>query len=212
MTCSIGPAIASKSLAGGPNTQPSARTDHVPHPPRFNTEVVSSRRPDEGGALCPCLSLHERSVVTRCSETLRPSFPNPNRPFRWTGEDAHFRSEFQIGDVVRVDNGSGYLGKITAFNNTWSHLKGGRLVHYKHLIVYPGDPTPDEDSRPWSGDDVAWEDALRKARPGDVASHVHGPRGFVGSHAAVPGDPTFHDTPNNCADPDRLCLDMGRQP
>jgi hypothetical protein len=97
---------------------------------------------------------------------------------RWPGEEKHLRSGLQIGDVVRVDRGGGNLGRITAFNNTWSHLTAGRLVHYEQLIVYPGDPMPDDDPRPWSADGVAWEATLSKARPGDIASHMHGPRGF----------------------------------
>lgn len=102
--------------------------------------------------------------------TYRGGFPNPDRPFRWEGEEEHFRSTFVVGDRVRTNGGS--CGVITAFNNTWSHIRGGRIAH-----IAP-DRAPGEGRTFGSGmpDGVTvWENELTTAQPGDVPAHVDRP-------------------------------------
>jgi hypothetical protein len=102
----------------------------------------------------------------------RESRPNLERPERWPGEEDHYRSSFQVGDIVRHKYGA--LGRITAYNNTWSHIKGGRLVHLEPLLAYPGVPMP-ESSRQAFCHKVSWEDEMTPAQPGDIAAHAdHG--------------------------------------
>jgi hypothetical protein len=92
--------------------------------------------------------------------THRDSFPNPERPERWPGEEDHFRSEFTIGDTVRGEYDT--LGVIVAFNNTWSHIRGGRLVHLTN--VGPG----------YGTENIEWENHLRVAEPSDrFGRHPH---------------------------------------
>jgi hypothetical protein len=98
------------------------------------------------------------------------SFPNLDRPERWPGEENHYRSDLKVGDVVRMPYG--YLGRITAWNNTWSHIRGGRLVHVESLLTYDGSDLG-RDVKPYSTHG-SWESDLAPAQPGDVASHVTG--------------------------------------
>lgn len=105
----------------------------------------------------------------------RESRPNPERPVRWPGEEDHYRSDFTIGAIVRHKYGA--LGRITAFNNTWSHIKGGRIVHLEVLLTYPGTPAPG-DARQAFCHKVSWEDELRQAKPGDVAAHADHSAGY----------------------------------
>jgi len=108
-----------------------------------------------------------RSVDT---DHYRRAFPNPNRPVRWPGEEDHFRSSFQIGDVVRVRQ-SRVLGRITAYNNTWSHIRGGRIVHLEPILANQA-PEP-ANVRMYHGGQVGcWEDDLAPAQPGDVSEHL----------------------------------------
>lgn len=58
--------------------------------------------------------------------TTHAAFPNLFRPERWEGEENHFRSTLKVGDIVRTD--SGRRARITAWNNTWSHIRGGRIA------------------------------------------------------------------------------------
>lgn len=88
--------------------------------------------------------------------TLRESFPNVKRPVCWPGEEDHYRSSLEIGDVVRGQYGN--LGRIVAFDNTHSHIRGGRLVHLEP--VGPG-----------FGHKSSWENDLSPASPGDVGAH-----------------------------------------
>lgn len=99
---------------------------------------------------------------------IRESFPNPDRPERWPGEEDHYRSDLQIGDIVRAPYG--YLGRLTAWNNTWSHLTAGRIAHLEPLLTYPGTPAPP--NAKLQGRSSSWESALQRAEPGDVARHT----------------------------------------
>jgi len=96
-----------------------------------------------------------------------PAFPNPNRPKYWPGEEGHFRSSFELGDVVRMEYGA--LGRITAFDNTWSHLTGGRIVHVEPLLAYLAPEPPN--ARPY-GHRGCWERHLTAAQPGDISAHA----------------------------------------
>lgn len=102
-----------------------------------------------------------------------------DREFRVMPEEVnHYRSEFKPGDIVRVDRH--YLGRIIGFNHTWSHIRGGRIVHLYPLVAYPGTPV-DPTARPYvdaDGKIGAWECDLEQAKPGDVAAHIAGPVGF----------------------------------
>ncbi len=102
--------------------------------------------------------------------TYRGGFPNPKRPLRWEGEEEHYRSDFVIGDRVRTQGGS--CGVIFAFNNTWSHIRGGRIAH-----ITP-DSAPGE-GKTYGADKAdgvtSWENELTPAQPGDVPSHVDRP-------------------------------------
>lgn len=95
--------------------------------------------------------------------TYRGSFPNPDRPIRWEGEEDHYRSDFTVGDHVRGEHG--LSGTITAFNNTWSHIHGGRIVH-----ITP-DPVPPP-GKTYGTERTCWEHDLTAAQPDDVPSHV----------------------------------------
>jgi hypothetical protein len=107
--------------------------------------------------------------------TVREAYPNPNRPERWTGEEDHYRSKFKIGDVVRIDKGSGYLGRLTAWDNTWSHVRGGRIAHYEPLLTQDGSSLDDESARVYDrARGSAWESDLSPAHRGDVAAHMTG--------------------------------------
>jgi hypothetical protein len=99
----------------------------------------------------------------------RPSFPNPDRLLYWPGEEHHYRSNLKIGDVARMKYGA--VGRIVAFNNTWSHITGGRLVHLDPVLAYEG-PAP-ANAHPY-GHNVSWEVDLSVAQPGDVSAHTVG--------------------------------------
>ncbi len=104
------------------------------------------------------------------SDRYHAAFPNPDRPFRWPGEEDHFRAAFQLGDVVRMLPYRA-LGQITAFNNTWSHVRGGRIVHVEPILAYQT-PAP-ADARPYRHRGC-WESDLAAAQPGDVSAHTAG--------------------------------------
>jgi hypothetical protein len=113
--------------------------------------------------------------------TTREAFPNPARPFRWPGEEDHYRSGFQIGDIVRVDDGSGYLARITCWNNTWSHVKGGRIAMLQPLLAYPGTQVAEAEKRKPYDNRIGSEDKLTAAHPGDVGAHIYYPSGKPGT-------------------------------
>lgn len=100
--------------------------------------------------------------------TYRGGFPNPDRPLRWEGEEGHYRSEFVIGDRVRGHSGT--CGVITAFNNTWSHIRGGRIVH-----IQPDAPPAPGHTFGFEKGVTLWEKDLSPAQPGDVPAHVDRP-------------------------------------
>jgi hypothetical protein len=100
----------------------------------------------------------------------RPAFPNPDRPTRWPGEQGHFRSSFQLGDVVRVLP-SRVLGRIFAYDNTWSHLRGGRIVHLEPVLAHQA-PEPANVRMYHAGHVGCWERDLAPAQPGDVSEHL----------------------------------------
>jgi len=106
-------------------------------------------------------------VQSADADRYRPAFPNPNRPKYWPGEQDHFRSTFELGDVVRMEYGA--LGRITAFDNTWSHLRAGRIVHVEPLLAYLAPEPPN--ARPY-GHRGCWERHLTAAQPGDVSAHA----------------------------------------
>lgn len=93
----------------------------------------------------------------------RLSFPNPDRPTFWPGEEHHLRTSLQIGDRVRTMND--YLCVVVAFNNTWSSVRCGRLVH-----LAPIGPSFANDRA------CSWESKLRPAEASDVfGRHPHFP-------------------------------------
>lgn len=100
--------------------------------------------------------------------TYHGAFPSADRPFRWEGEEGHFRGPFNVGDHVRGQYGTS--GVITAFNNTWSHLRAGRLVH----IQPDRAPSPGQTFGFEVGVTV-WERDLSAAEDGDVPAHVSHP-------------------------------------
>src|SRR6266536_3977557 len=66
-----------------------------------------------------------RDSAVRSTDTDRdhPAVPTLEPPTCRPGEQDHFRSTFQLGDVVRMPDGA--LGRITAFDTTWSHVRAG---------------------------------------------------------------------------------------
>lgn len=67
--------------------------------------------------------------------TVRHSFPNPERPLRWPGEEDHFRTTLKVGDLIQ--RGHGGVSRITAWDNTRSHVRAGRIAHLEP--IGPGD-------------------------------------------------------------------------
>ena len=106
-----------------------------------------------------------RSVDT---DHYHPAYSNPDRPTYWPREEDHFRSTFQIGDVVRLLSDRA-LGRITAFNNTWSHIRGGRIVHVEPILAYQA---PEPANARLYGHDLCSEADLAPAQPGDVSAHL----------------------------------------
>ena len=62
-------------------------------------------------------------------------------------EEDHFRSGFRPGDFVTV---RGHSARLIGWNNTWSHLTGGRLAHL---------------DRGEERDEAEWEDNLEPLTP-----------------------------------------------
>lgn len=93
---------------------------------------------------------------TEASMTTHRSFPNPDRPERWEGEEDHFRSTLQPGDLVRGEYGD--LSVLVCWNNTWSHVRGGRIAHLEPV-------------GPAFGHTSSWENVLTPGEPGDVGTH-----------------------------------------
>ena len=107
--------------------------------------------------------------------TTREARIDLQREFRAAGEEKHYRSDLQPGDIVRGQYGN--LSRLTGWNHTWSHLTGGRLAHLEPIVSYPGTPAPDG-SVPYAFTS-SWENNLTRAEPGDVGSHsVRGPVGM----------------------------------
>lgn len=113
---------------------------------------LCARARDLGGVWVPCPA-HDRYGAARFHE----SFPNAARPECWPGEEDHFRYPFQIGHHVRWGWFRDRVGVITAFGNTWSSIRAGRIVHI----------LDDQGER----DAGCWEDTLAPSHPGDIGKH-----------------------------------------
>jgi hypothetical protein len=101
--------------------------------------------------------------------TYRENKLDLNREFRVMPQEAdHYRSDLKPGDIVRGQYGN--LARLTGWNHTWSHVRGGRLAHLEPLIAYPGTDIP-EGAGPYAHKS-SWEDDLSPARPGDVGAHA----------------------------------------
>jgi hypothetical protein len=84
-----------------------------------------------------------------------------DRPFRRAGEDDHWRSGFQIGDIVRYGCSEHYLGRIVGWDATWSHLRAGRIAHLEPV-------------GPSYGATTSWEKDLAPSQPDDrFGAHPH---------------------------------------
>lgn len=113
--------------------------------------------------------------------TTRESFPNVKRPVCWPGEEHHYRSTLQIGDLVRGQYGN--LARIVAFNNTHSHIRGGRLVHLE--AAGPGFDIHQVEF----GHRVSWENELSPGFPGDRGAHpCRADGGYHWRHVAASWD------------------------
>ncbi len=110
-----------------------------------------------------------RDSAVRSTDTDRdhPAVPTLEPPTCRPGEQDHFRSTFQLGDVVRMPDGA--LGRITAFDTTWSHVRAGRIVHAEPVLASLAPAPPN--ARLY-GHDACWEHHLAAAQPGDVAAHM----------------------------------------
>lgn len=112
---------------------------------------------------------------------VRESFPNPDRPLFWPGEEGHHRGTLEPGDIVRHHRGSGHLARLVAWNNTWSHVRCGRLAVLEPLLVHPdGAPAVAGDATPYRSVG-AWERDLELAQPGDVGGHIAAGRPILAS-------------------------------
>lgn len=82
-----------------------------------------------------------------------------------------------MGDVVRTS--LDHLGRIVAFDNTWSHVRGGRIVHL--AAVGPGYTDA-------KGRFTAWEEDLCAACPYDrFGRHPHFPECGCGLELEIHG-------------------------
>ena len=99
----------------------------------------------------------------------REARTDPEREFRVMPQEAgHYRSDLQIGDIVRGKYGN--LARLVTWNHTWSHLSGGRIAHLEPIVAYPGTDVP-EGAAPYSHD-CSWESSLTRAMPGDIGAHL----------------------------------------
>jgi hypothetical protein len=90
----------------------------------------------------------------------RATFPNPERPVYWPGEEDHFR-DLRLVPGMKVRYKFGALGRIVAFDNTHSSLRGGRLVHLEPI-------------GPSYGGKTAWESDVAPAADTDTyGRHPH---------------------------------------
>jgi hypothetical protein len=92
------------------------------------------------------------------------------------GAEMQYRSQFQIGDIVRVRNLHSdrpyYLAQITEFRTEDSETgeQNGRIVTLDTMVGYPG--TDEPASAISYGEIVEWEIQLSPAQPGDIGAYM----------------------------------------
>jgi hypothetical protein len=100
--------------------------------------------------------------------TTREARLDMQREFRVLPQEAeHYRSDLEPGDIVRGKYGN--LARLTGWNHTWSHVRGGRIAHLEPIVAYPGTDAP-EGAHPYAHTS-SWESDLTRAQPGDVGAH-----------------------------------------